>query len=106
MIGALADASRGARRAVVAHAAEKAFDYVERVLVSDGRVARLAKGDIVKAAGFSTTTLRPAAAALDLYEAPGHERYLESARLIADRTIERFWDQARARSSFPAMANC
>jgi uncharacterized protein YyaL (SSP411 family) len=33
-------------------------------------------------------------AALDLYEATGAERYLATARSIADRMIELFWDEA------------
>src|SRR5262249_41123474 len=48
VIGALADASIALGEPSLLTAAEKAFDYVEKVLVSDGRVARLAKGDIVK----------------------------------------------------------
>jgi uncharacterized protein YyaL (SSP411 family) len=96
VIGALADASIALGEPSLITAAEKAFDYVERVLVSSGRVARLAKGGIVKEAGFLDDHAFVCAAALDLYEATGHERYLESARLIADRMLERFWDEADA----------
>jgi uncharacterized protein YyaL (SSP411 family) len=96
VIGALADASIALREPSLLTAAEKAFDYVERVLVSDGRVARLAKGDTVKTAGFLDDHAFVCAAALDLYEATGLERYLATARAIADRVIERFWDEADA----------
>jgi len=94
VIGALADASIALGEPSLLTAAEKAFDYVERVLVADGRVARLAKGDLVKGAGFLDDHAFVSAAALDLYEATGHERYLQSARRIADRLLERFWDDA------------
>jgi uncharacterized protein len=96
VIGALADASIALGEPSLLTAAEKAFDNVERVLVSGGRVARLAKGDIVKEAGFLDDHAFVCAAALDLYEATGRERYLATARAIADRMLERFWDEADA----------
>jgi uncharacterized protein YyaL (SSP411 family) len=96
VIGALADASIALGEPSLLTAAEKAFDYVERVLVSDGRVARLAKGDAVKTAGFLDDHAFVCAAALDLYEATGQERYLATAKAIADRMLERFWDEADA----------
>jgi uncharacterized protein YyaL (SSP411 family) len=103
VIGALADASvpleplrgtRGASEGSLLTAAEKAFDCVEQTLVSEGRVMRLVKGDIVKGPGFLDDHAFLAAAALDLYEASGNEARLESARRIADQMIARFWDQA------------
>jgi uncharacterized protein YyaL (SSP411 family) len=52
--------------------------------------------DVVKGPGFLDDHAFVCAAALDLYEATGAERYLTSARAIADRTIARFWDDADA----------
>jgi uncharacterized protein YyaL (SSP411 family) len=96
VIGALADASMALGEPSLLTAAENAFDYVERVLVAGGRVARLAKGDVVKGSGFLDDHAFVAGAALDLYEATGSERYLVAAQSIADQIIERFWDAAGA----------
>jgi uncharacterized protein YyaL (SSP411 family) len=96
VIGALADASIALGEPSLITAAEKAFDYVARALVSEGRVARLAKDDVVKGPGFLDDHAFVAMAALDLYEATGAERYLATARSIADRMIELFWDAADA----------
>ena len=96
VIGALADAGRGLGEPSLLSAAEEAFGYVERVLVSaNGRVARLAKGAVVKGPGFLDDHAFLAAAALDLYESTGSERYLASACRLADQTIARFWDEER-----------
>jgi uncharacterized protein YyaL (SSP411 family) len=94
VIGALADASLALGEGSLLTAGEKAFDYVEQTLVSDGRVMRLVKGDIVKGPGFLDDHAFLAAAALDLYEATGNVARLESARRIADQMIARFWDRA------------
>ena len=94
VIGALADASIALGEPALLSAAEKAFEYVERLLVEDGAVARLAMDDVVKGPGFLDDHAFVCAAALDLYEATGTEHYLTCARAIADRTIARFWDDA------------
>jgi uncharacterized protein YyaL (SSP411 family) len=94
VIGALADASLALGEVSLLAAAEKAFEYVEQTLVSDGRVMRLAKGDIVKGPGFLDDHAFFAAAALDLYEATGNEVRLATAQRIADQMISRFWDEA------------
>jgi len=93
VIGALADASIGLGEPSLLTAAENAFGYVDRVLVSNGRVARLAKGDVVKERGFLDDHAFVSAAALDLYEATGSEKYLITARKIADEMVVRFWDE-------------
>jgi uncharacterized protein YyaL (SSP411 family) len=96
VIGALADASMALGEPSLLTAAENAFEYVERVLVSGGRVARMVKGDIVKGSGFLDDHAFVCGAALDLYEATGREGYLATARSIADQIVERFWDASNA----------
>jgi uncharacterized protein YyaL (SSP411 family) len=95
-IGALADASIVLGEPALLSAAEKAFEYVERHLVDGGAVARLAMDDVVKGPGFLDDHAFVSSAALDLYEATGAERYLTAARTIAEKMIERFWDDADA----------
>ncbi|HEX9294905.1 MAG TPA: thioredoxin domain-containing protein [Polyangiaceae bacterium] len=92
VIGALADASLALEEPSLLAAAERAFDEVERTLVSGGIVQRLAKGGIVKGPGFLDDHAFVSAAALDLYEATGDEKYLTSARGIVDQLLARFWD--------------
>jgi uncharacterized protein len=96
VIAALADAALALGEVSLLAAAEKAFEYMEQALVSDGRVMRLAKGDIVKGAGFLDDHAFFATAALDLYEATGNEARLVTAQRIADQMIARFWDEAES----------
>ena len=94
VIGALADASIALGEPSLLTAAENAFEYIGRLLVRGGRVARLVKGDVVKEAGFLDDHAFVCAAAVDLYEATGNERYLVSSRRIADEIIDLFLDEA------------
>jgi len=94
VIGSLADAAQALGEASLLVAAEKAFDYVEQALVSDGKVMRLAKDDIVKGPGFLDDHAFFAVAALELYEATGNEARLVTAQRIVDQMIARFWDEA------------
>jgi uncharacterized protein len=94
VIGALADASLALGEPSLLAAAARAFGDVERTLVSGGVVQRLAKDGIVKGPGFLDDHAFVCAAALELYEATGDEKYLASARAIADALLVRFLDQA------------
>jgi uncharacterized protein len=91
-IAALADASLALDEVPFLDAAARAFDRVERVLASGGNVQRLVKDDIVRGPGFLDDYAYLTAAALDLYEATGDERYVASATRIADQMLARFWD--------------
>ena len=93
-MGALADASLCLREPALLSAAEKAFDYVERMLVHAGRVERYVKDGVVKGPGLLDDHANVCAAALDLYEATGDEKKMLVARAIADEIIARFWDPA------------
>ena len=108
VIGALADAGRGLGEPSLLSAAEEAFGYVERVLVSaNGRVARLAKGAVVKGPGFLDDHAFLAAAALDLYESTGNERYLALRAASPIRPSRDSGTESATRSSsLPATANC
>jgi uncharacterized protein YyaL (SSP411 family) len=71
----------------------RAYDRVERDLVSDRGVARLVKDGVVRGPGFLDDYAFLASAALDLYEATGDGRYVGAAAGLADRLLERFWDE-------------
>ena len=94
MIGAMADASQALGRPDLLAVAEGAFGFVDRVLVDDGRVLRLAKGDVVKRAGFLDDQAFLASAALDLYEATGDPAYVAKSRAMVDVVLARFADAA------------
>jgi uncharacterized protein len=96
MIGAMAEAGRALEQPELVAAAERAFAFVLRVLVVDGRVSRLTKAGIVKGPGFLDDASYIASSALDLYEATGDPSYVEHARLLTDRLLELFWDEAAA----------
>ena len=92
MISALAEASSALVRPDLLAAAVRAYDFVSRVLVENGRVFRLAKGDIVKRAGFLDDQAGIACAALDLYEATGLPAYAGTARTLVDALLAQFAD--------------
>jgi len=92
MIGAMAEAGRALGRPEFLHAAERAFAFVSRVLTADHRVLRLAKGDVIKRAGFLDDQAFVACAALDLYEATGLPSYAMTARGLVDALLAHFAD--------------
>ena len=92
MIGAMAEASRVLERPELLAVAERAFAYVDRVLIDGGRVLRLAKGSVVKRAGFLDDQAFVACAALDLYEATGAPAYVAKARTLTDALLAHFAD--------------
>jgi hypothetical protein len=94
MIGAMVEASLALGEPEFLRAAEKAYAFIERVLVQGGRVQRHAMGSVVKGPGFLDDHAFVASAALDLYEATGEPSYIAKARAIADRMLELFWDEA------------
>jgi uncharacterized protein YyaL (SSP411 family) len=94
MIGAMAEASRVLDRPELLVVAERAFAYEDRVLVDDGRVLRLAKGSVVKRAGFLDDQAFVACASLDLYEATGAPTYIAKARTLVDALLAHFADAA------------
>ncbi len=96
LIGAMAEASQALGEPDLLVAAEKAYVFVDRVLVQEGRVQRHAMGAIVKGPGFLDDHAFLASAALDLYEATGDPSYVAKARAIADRMLELFSDKAGA----------
>jgi hypothetical protein len=96
MIGAMAEASQALGEPAFLLAAEKAYAFVDRVLVHEGRVQRHAMGPVVKGPGFLDDYAFVASAAIDLYEATGDPSYVVKARAIADRMLELFWDKASA----------
>jgi uncharacterized protein YyaL (SSP411 family) len=93
-IGALADASSPLGEPTLLAAAVRAYDRVERDLVSGRGVQRLVKDSVVRGPGFLDDYAFLASAALDLYEATGDGRYVGAATRLADQLLERFWDDA------------
>ncbi len=93
MIGALAEAGRALPDAAMLAAAERAFAYIERELMKEGRVLRHAKDGVVKGPGFLDDHAFVTSAALDLYEATGRPGYMATARRVADAMLAHFWDE-------------
>jgi uncharacterized protein YyaL (SSP411 family) len=97
MIGAMTEASAALTQPDLLAAAKKAFAFVLRVLVDDRgprlEVMRHAKGGVIKGPGFLDDYSFLVSAALDLYEATGEPSYVITARRLADRMLELFWDE-------------
>ncbi len=87
MIGALAEAAGALGRPDLLRAAERAFAFVERVLIDGSRVLR-----IDKRRGFLDDQAFVAYAALDLYEATGEPRYVARAQALVDELLAHFAD--------------
>jgi uncharacterized protein YyaL (SSP411 family) len=94
VIGALADASIALGEPSFLTAAVRAYDRVEKDLVTARGVERLVKDGVVRGPGFLDDHSFLAAAALDLYEATGNSRYVVAAARYADQILARFWDDA------------
>ncbi|HMJ56402.1 MAG TPA: thioredoxin domain-containing protein [Polyangiaceae bacterium] len=94
VIGALADAASPLGEPSFLAAAVRAYDRVERDLSSERGVERLVKDGVVRGPGFLDDYAFLASAALDLYEATGHHRYVGAATRLADQLLTRFWDDA------------
>jgi len=92
VIGALANAASPLGAPSLLAAAVRAYDRVERELVSERGVARLVKDGVVRGPGFLDDYAFLASAALDLYEATGHHRYVGAAARLADQLLLQFWD--------------
>ena len=94
VIGALADAASVLGRPELLAAAVRAFDRVEKDLVTSRGVERLVKDGVVRGPGFLDDYAYLASAALDLYDATGTRRYVDVAKRLADQIMARFWDDA------------
>jgi len=95
-VSALADASRALGEPAWLAAAERAFDFVWRVLQRDGRVLRHAKDGVAKGPGFLDDQAFVGCAAIDLYEATGNGDYLARARTVASTIRAHFMDASGA----------
>jgi uncharacterized protein YyaL (SSP411 family) len=100
MAGALADAGAALGDPALVQAAGRALAFVERVLVvaegdSRARVLRHAKDGVVRGPGFLDDHAFVADAAIDLYEATGHPRWIHLARTLADSILVHFRDPER-----------
>ncbi|MET0594911.1 MAG: thioredoxin domain-containing protein, partial [Polyangiaceae bacterium] len=94
VIGALADAAGVLERPELLASAERAFERIEKDLVTLRGVERLVKDGVVRGPGFLDDYAYLAAAALDLYEATGKRRYIDAAARLSDQILARFWDEA------------
>ncbi len=97
MAGALAEAGAALGDPTLVEAAARALGFVERALVvADGeagsRVLRHAKDGVARGPGFLDDHAFVADAALDLYEASGHPRWVRLARALADSILAHFHD--------------
>jgi uncharacterized protein YyaL (SSP411 family) len=93
MIGAMAEAAGALKRPDLLVVAERAFAFLDRVLVDGDRVLRLAKAGVVKRASFLDDQAFVASAALDLYEATGSPSYAAKARSLVDALLVHFADE-------------
>ena len=94
LVSSLADAGMALAEPAMLSAAERALDFLAKVLVDakTGRALRLAKGDLVKGPGFLDDHAYLVNAAIDVYEATGNPERLALARRIADAAIAAFHD--------------
>ncbi len=83
LVSSLADASRALAEPKWLALAERAFDFVWRVLVQDDRVLRHCKDGVAKGPGFLDDQAFVACAAVDLYETTGNATYLDRALALA-----------------------
>jgi uncharacterized protein YyaL (SSP411 family) len=89
-ISALADAARTLAEPSWLALAERAFDFVWRVLTRDNRVLRHAKDGVAKGPGFLDDQAFVGCAALDLYEATGNGEYVARALALAETIRAQF----------------
>jgi hypothetical protein len=96
LIGALAEAGRALGEPAWVRAAEEAFAAIERGLIRDGRVGRYLKDGRAAAEGpgYLDDQAYVGNAALDLYEATGEPRYVETALAVARAMVAHHWDAA------------
>jgi hypothetical protein len=96
VIGALAEAGRALGEPAWVEAAEAAFAAISAGLVRDGRAGRYLKDGrrASERPGFLDDQAYLGNAALDLYEATGHPRYVAAARALALAMADHHWDPA------------
>jgi uncharacterized protein YyaL (SSP411 family) len=96
LIGALAEAGRALGEPTWVEAAAAAFAAVEAGLVKDGRAGRYLKDGLAASdrPGFLDDQAYLGNAALDLYEATGHPRYVVAARGLCRAMVDHHWDPA------------
>jgi uncharacterized protein len=92
MISSLADAGVTLREPSFVASAERALDFIATTLVKEGRALRLAKDGLVKGPGFLDDHAYLVNAAIDVYEATGNVARLDFARVVADATLDAFYD--------------
>jgi uncharacterized protein YyaL (SSP411 family) len=92
-ISALADAARALGEPSWLAMAERAFDFVWRVLTRDHRVLRHVKDGVAKGPGFLDDQAFVGCAALDLYEATGNGDYVARACALAETIRSQFYGE-------------
>jgi uncharacterized protein YyaL (SSP411 family) len=105
MAGALAHAGAALGDAEMTAAAERALDFVVRVLVvpeerGRARVLRHTKDGVVKGPGFLDDHAFVADAAIDVYEAVGDVRWIVLARSLADSILTHFHEPSSGAFDF------
>jgi uncharacterized protein YyaL (SSP411 family) len=91
-IGALADSAAVLGEPSFLAAAVRAFDRIEKDLVTPRGVERLVKDGVVRGPGFLDDYAYLASAALDLFETTSEPRYVDVAKRLADAILARFRD--------------
>lgn len=104
MIAAMADAGAALDIPELTQSAERAMEFLERVLITKNasglRVQRHTLKDIVKGPGFLDDYAFVASAALALYESLGDPKHALFARELADSMMAFFWDEKESRFYF------
>ncbi|HSN04796.1 MAG TPA: thioredoxin domain-containing protein [Nitrospira sp.] len=93
-VSALFDAYRTFGTPWYLSSAEQALTFLIDYAVADGRVFRTVTGGSGRIAGYLDDHAYLAAALLDAFETTSHGWYLEQARIVADRMLAQFWDDA------------
>ena len=94
MVRALAEAARAFDRLSYRADAIRHGEFLFATLVRDGRVYRSYKNGVAKITGYLEDYAALGLAALALYELTFDDVWLTRARLLADASIEWFWDDA------------
>lgn len=92
MIGAFVQGYQVTRNQRYLTAATKATDFILKNLIQNRQLLHTFKDGVAKLRGYLDDVAYFADAQLDLYEATGETKYLESAKSLVEGLISGFWD--------------
>jgi len=94
-IGGLAAAGRLLDEPTMVEQARRAADFVLGRLYRDGGLQRIWREGVVKQEAFLDDWAALSEGLIELFETTGERRYLETARALATKIVDEFWDPER-----------